>query len=81
MIPACIACLANVTLAAGLVFGSSRLILAALAAMAIAIMWTVAAICVDAIRNRLADAELASLRARAHEVRVMSATKTYQEWT
>jgi len=81
MIPACIACIANVTLAAGMVFGNSRLVLASLAAMAIAIMWTVAAIGIDAVRNRLADAELASLRAREHEVRVMRQHKSFEMFT
>jgi hypothetical protein len=81
MIPATTAIVANFGLVLGVLIGDARLIIASCAAMAIAIMWTVATIGIDAVRNRLADAELAGLRARAHEVRVMSATKTYQEWT
>lgn len=81
MIPAIVDILANFVLVLGVLIGDARLIIASCAAMAIAIMWTVAAIGIDAVRNRLADAELASLRAREHEVRVMRQHKSFEMFT
>lgn len=81
MIPACLVIVADFGIVLGVLLSNTRIILADLAIMAVACLWVLAAMFTGWLRHRLADAELATMRAREHEVRVMRQHKSFEMFT